>query len=101
MHITLMMSIISFVTVSIAMVLYTMNSSYIKRLVSKSKEHENEMINRAVIQDNKLRSVVDAVNNNDEIADRENKRLEQHVSTHISDLLVKNKNTDEKVDKTI
>ena len=96
-----MMSIISFVTVSIAMVLYTMNSSYIKRLVSKSKEHENEMINRAVIQDNKIRSVVDAVNNNDEIADRENKRLEQHVSAHISDLLVKNKNTDEKVDKTI
>ena len=101
MHITLMMSIISFVTVSIAMVLYTVNSSYIKRLVSKSKEHENEMINRAVIQDNKIRSVVDAVNNNDEIADKENKRLEQHVSTHVSDLLTKNKNTDDKLDETI
>lgn len=97
MHITLMMSIISFVTVSIAMVLYAMNSSYIKRLVSKSKEHENEMINRAVIQDNKIRSVVDAVNNNDEIADRENKRLERHVSTHLSELLTKNKNTDDRV----
>lgn len=101
MHITLMMSIISFVTVSIAMVLYTMNSSYIKRLVSKSKEHENEMINHAVIQDNKIRNVVDAVNNNDEIADRENKRLEKHVSTHLSDLLVKNQNTDKKVDEAI
>lgn len=101
MHITLVMSIISFVTVSIAMVLYTMNSSYIKRLVSKTKEHENEMINRAVIQDNKIRTVVDAVNNNDEIADRENKRLEQHVATQISDLLQKNKNTDDKLTETI
>ena len=99
-HITLMMSIVSFVTVSIAMVLYAVNSSYIKRLVSKSKEHENEMINRAVIQDNKIRNVVDSVNNNDEIADRENKRLEQHVTTQITDVLTKNKNTDDKLKTT-
>lgn len=99
-HITLMMSIVSFVTVSIAMVLYAVNSSYIKRLVSKSKEHENEMINRAVVQDNKIRNVVDAVNNNDDIADRENKRLEKHVTTQITDLLTKNKNTDDKLQTT-
>lgn len=96
-----MMSIVSFVTVSIAMVLYAVNSSYIKRLVSKSKEHENEMISRAVVQDNKIRNVVDAVNNNDEIANKENQRLEQHVSQNITDLLKKNKNTDDKLDQTI
>ena len=98
MQIGLTLSIISFVSVSIIFVLYFVGNSTMKNLVRKSKEHENKMVEHSVIQDNKIRNFVDAVNNNDEVAHRENKKIQKHVQNVEKDVNSKLINTDENLD---
>ena len=99
-HISLILSVISFVSVSIVIVLYAVNSSRIKNLSIKSKEQESEMINHSVIQDTKISEVVHSVNNNDEIIERNNNMLQTHVENVEKDVKKKQMNTDEMLRET-
>jgi len=99
-HISLILSVISFVSVSVVIVLYAVNSSRIKNLSIQSSEQASEMINHSVIQDTKISEVVHSVNNNDEIIQRNNSMLQTHVENVEKDIKTKQLNIDDMLRET-
>lgn len=91
-------SLVAFVSVTIVTVFLVRNSAKIKTLNEKTSLHEDDFVKQTAIQNKTVKNLVDSVNYNDLVVNRENTRLNRYVKNVELDANTKMDNLDENMD---